>query len=174
MAEFTPQDEKRQVELNKANFFMLRLVPLTTDTDLQEGLLEGDVWYRSDLKALKARINGITNTLVPVPGRIITGTIDTGDVGGTTGPLAVSGDIISAVASIPAGIGTTVAITFPSVGSNFMPLLTIESIGDTALDGDLKAPVVHNLTDTSLNISLDETQSVTQNLRFHVMLWPIA
>ncbi|KKM04494.1 hypothetical protein LCGC14_1763740, partial [marine sediment metagenome] len=76
------------------------------------------------------------------------------------------------VASIPAGSESSIVITYPSVGSNFVPLITIEGTGNPSLDGDLKAPIVHTLTDTSLTVHIDEL-APTNSLRFHVLLWPV-
>lgn len=169
---FDPVDPNRQIEFNEANIFLIRAVPLNADPVEATDLKDGDIWYRGDLNSFKAKVNGTIQTLVPVPGNIISGTFGPFDVGGTTGALTVGGDIISAVASIPAGSESSIVITYPSVGSNFVPLITIEGTGNPSLDGDLKAPIVHTLTDTSLTVHIDEL-APTNSLRFHVLLWPV-
>lgn len=171
---FDPVDSERQVEFNEVNLFVLRANPLNADPVEVADLKDGDIWYRGDLNVFKAKVNGTIQSLSVLPGNIISGTVGTTiDVGGTTGSLTVTGNLISAVASVPNASETSIVVTYPSVGSNFMPLVTIESTGNPSLDGDLKALVVHTITDTSLTIHIDEL-ATTQSLKFHVLLWPIA
>jgi len=171
---FDPVDTQRPLEFHEANLFVLRANALNADPLPASDLKDGDIWYRGDLNVFKAKVNGTIQSLSVLPGNIISGTVGaTIDVGGTTGGLAVTGNLISAVASIPTAGETSIVVTYPSVGSNFMPLVTIEGTGNPSLDGDLKALIVHTIGDTSLTIHIDELATV-QSLRFHVLLWPIA
>lgn len=57
------ENDKKVIELNKANVAQLRLAPLDADPD---DLQDGDVWYRGDTDKLHVRVNGVTKEVAYV------------------------------------------------------------------------------------------------------------
>lgn len=103
--------------------------------------------------------------------RIITGTVSSGDVAGTTGALAVSGGIISASAVTPGANQQRISIVYATIAFN-NPVVTfsLESFANENNDNDLEAPILKNLTGTGFEIFLHETNSVVQNLKIHITI----
>ncbi|KKL93183.1 hypothetical protein LCGC14_1877240 [marine sediment metagenome] len=93
------------------------------------------------------------------------------DVGGSNGALTVSGDIISAVASIPSANQSAVDVTF-ATSAFTTPIIqfAIESAGNGNNDNDLEEPVFENLTGTTVRFFFHETISNVQNLNIHLVV----
>lgn len=99
----------------------------------------------------------------------IRGTIIVGDLGANAGSLTVTGDLTSASATNPAAGVTNITLNFPNI-TNPIVSLAIEGVGTDILDNDLAIPIIRNLTSTSMEIFIEETAAVEQNLIFHMTI----
>lgn len=85
---------------------------------------------------------------------------------------AVGGDITFASKS-NSGSSSTITVTFADQGStNFVAMISIVSLGTADDDNDLETPVILNVTSTSIDIFLNETNGTTQDLRINILLVP--
>ncbi len=99
----------------------------------------------------------------------VRGTISVGDLGANAGVLPVTGDLISASATNPSAGVTNITLNFPNV-INPIVSIAVEGIGSDIFDNDLAIPIIRNLTSTSMEIFIEETASVEQNLIFHMTI----
>jgi len=91
------------------------------------------------------------------------------EVGGTTGPLTVGGDVLSAVAYLSSGSYVTVTFATSMINTNYFIRISIQSLGADAANDDLiLCPVFRVISATTAEIWIRETASVGQNLRFHL------
>ena len=128
----------------------------TGDVDERNGLLS---------KADKAIIDGIGAS--PVKN---TGWFSGLDVAGSVGGLPVSGDITSAVASIPSAGNSVVLVTLQNAMSNTNYYIEIymQSEGLIGPDNDICAPVFKIMSTTQIQIGFQETLGGVQNLKVHI------
>ena len=108
------------------------------------------------------------------PPRQIRGTVDVGDVGGgSSGDIPVTGGLVSATKT-NGTLKSTINITFwPQGGGGFTePIIhcTILSQGDRDDDNDLEALILDNPTSSKINVYLNKTGAVTQNLKLFVTI----
>lgn len=99
------------------------------------------------------------------------GYVNIGDIsGGATSGLGVGGGILSASKTIDNGT-SVVTVNFASqVNTNYVPMISFHSMGARNDDNDFEQPVIISQTATSIQVFLDETNSVSQNLRMYVLL----
>lgn len=85
---------------------------------------------------------------------------------------AVGGNIIFATKS-NAGSSSTITVYFADQGNtNFVPMISLQSLGTADDDNDVETPVILNVTSTSFDIFLNETNGTTQDLRINILLMP--
>lgn len=99
----------------------------------------------------------------------VRGTILVGDIGANAGALTVTGGLISASATVPSAGVSNITLTFPAV-TNPIVSITVEGIGSDILDNDLVMPIIRSLTSTSLDIFVEESAVVVQNVIFHITI----
>lgn len=103
--------------------------------------------------------------------RQVRGTVLVGDVGGgTSGDIAVTGGLVSATKS-NLSLKSTISITFLPQGEGFIdPIIhcSVLSLGDRDDDNDLETPILDNPTPAKINVYLNKTGAVTQNLKLFI------
>ena len=99
-----------------------------------------------------------------------TGTIVVGDIGSGTGSLSVSGCILSASKTNPAGGDSSIVITYTNKG--YIPNIFITVLNEiTGSDvNDIAVPVLQSNSSTTATIYLEETSSVTQVVTLRILL----
>jgi hypothetical protein len=103
--------------------------------------------------------------------KIVSGYVLIGDVASGIS-TAVGGDISFASKS-NSGSSSTITVNFNDQGStNFVPMISIISLGTADDDNDIETPVILNVTSTSFDIFLNETNGTTQDIRINVILMP--
>jgi hypothetical protein len=101
--------------------------------------------------------------------KITAGHVLIGDLASGTS-TTIGGDITSASKS-NSGSSSTITVNFADQGStNFVPMISLTSLGTADDDNDVETPVIRNITATSFDIFLNETNGTTQNLRINIML----
>ena len=99
----------------------------------------------------------------------VAGTVSIGDINAGTA-VSVSGGITSATKTNNGG-RSTITVNFTSLGTtNYIPMISFTSLGNANDDNDFEAPIIRNITASSFEIFLDETNSVIQNLRINVLV----
>ncbi|MEK0369739.1 MAG: hypothetical protein QQN55_01090 [Nitrosopumilus sp.] len=96
--------------------------------------------------------------------KLMKGTVDFGDInGGSSGAVAVTGDILTATKSNLGSSRSSLAITFPTVGtSSYTAMLNIVDIGSSG-STDVKGWVIIARTATGMTIELSEESGNTQD-----------
>jgi hypothetical protein len=103
--------------------------------------------------------------------KIVSGYVLIGDVASGIS-TAVGGDISFASKS-NSGSSSTITVNFEDQGNtNFVPMISLISLGTADDDNDVETPVILNVTSTSFEIFLNETNGTTQDLRINVILMP--
>ncbi|ESU27240.1 hypothetical protein FLJC2902T_22140 [Flavobacterium limnosediminis JC2902] len=103
--------------------------------------------------------------------KITSGYVLIGDVASGIS-TAVGGDIAFASKS-NSGSSSTITVNFADQGNtNFIPMVSLVSLGTADDDNDVETPVILNVTSSSLDIFLNETNGTTQDLRINVILMP--
>jgi len=102
-------------------------------------------------------------------GTIYKGTVTIGDVGGTSGSLPVSGDIISATATNSSGID--IAISHPSLSANAIYNITIENLGSEVLANDITQTVFTRISTSQIRVFFEETSTSSQNVKLNIMIF---
>ena len=101
--------------------------------------------------------------------KITAGNVLIGDVASGTS-TTIGGDVTSASKS-NSGSSSTITVNFADQGStNFVPMISLTSLGTTDDDNNVETPVILNITATSFDIYLTETSVTTQNLRINIIL----
>jgi len=92
------------------------------------------------------------------------------DVGSSAGSLTVSGNITSAIASVPSGGNSSVLVTFANsmTNTNYYLEFFVESLGDYQTDGDIYCPIFQKISATQARIYLQESGNVGQSLKIHL------
>lgn len=92
------------------------------------------------------------------------------DVGGTIGSLAVSGDMVSATASVPSAGDTFVTVNFANAmaNTNYVVKMFIQSEGSLNVDNDICYPVFKPINTTQFQLAIRETSSGAQSLKIHI------
>lgn len=90
------------------------------------------------------------------------------DVGGA-GTLVVSGDVVSAISTIPT-TDTKVTVTFATsmIDTNYFIKIYVQSMGDGNLDNEIYCPVFKILSATTAEIWFKEIGGLIQNLKVHL------
>ncbi len=99
----------------------------------------------------------------------IRGTVAVGDIAGNPGALIVTGGLTSASAAVPTSSTTNITLNFPSIPNPIVSIV-VESLGTDILDNDITIPIVRNLTNTSMEIFIEETGPVGQNITLHIVI----
>ncbi len=99
----------------------------------------------------------------------IRGTIAVGDIGSDAGARSVTGGLTSASTTNPSAGVTNITLSFPKIINPIVSIM-VESIGSDILDNDLTVPIIRSLTSTSLEIFIEETATVVQNVIFHITI----
>ena len=103
--------------------------------------------------------------------KITSGYVLIGDVASGIS-TAVGGDISFASKS-NSGSSSTITVNFEDQGNtNFVPMISLTSLGTADDDNDVETPVILNMTSTSFDIFLNETNGTTQDLRINIVLMP--
>jgi len=103
--------------------------------------------------------------------KFIAGYVLIGDVASGIS-TAVGGDIAFASKS-NSGSSSTITVNFADQGNtNFVPMISLVSLGTADDDDDVETPVILNITSTSFDIFLNETNGTTQDLRINILLIP--
>jgi hypothetical protein len=103
--------------------------------------------------------------------KIASGYVLIGDVASGIS-TAVGGDASFASKS-NSGSSSTITINFEDQGNtNFVPMVSLISLGTADDDNDVETPVILNVTSTSFDIFLNETNGTTQDLRINFILMP--
>lgn len=100
-----------------------------------------------------------------------TGTVVVGDIGGgSTGALTVSGGILSATKTNPAGGDSSIVITYTNKG--YIPNIFITVLNEIAGSSvnDIAVPVLQANSSTTATIYLEETSSATQVITLRILL----
>lgn len=122
-------------------------------------------------KVLTSDGNGNASWSNPSGGGIVAGYVLIGDVASGIS-TAVGGNITFAVKS-NSGSSSTITVVFADQGStNFVPMISIQSLGTADDDDDIETPVILNVTSNSFDIFLNETNGTTQDLRINIMIVP--
>jgi len=100
---------------------------------------------------------------------IYKGTITIGDVGGTSGSLPVSGDIISATAINGSAIDIT--ISHPSVSANAIYNITIENIGNELYANDISQTVFTRISASQIRVYFEEISTSSQNIKLNIVIF---
>ncbi|MEO8763237.1 MAG: hypothetical protein ABI416_03075, partial [Ginsengibacter sp.] len=121
---------------------------------------------QGDKKVLMSDGNGNASWSKMISGYVLIGDVASGIA------TAVGGDISFASKS-NSGSSSTVTVYFADQGNtNFVPMISITSLGTADDDNDIETPVILNVTSNSFDIFLNETNGTTQDLRINVMLMP--
>jgi len=103
--------------------------------------------------------------------KIVSGYVLIGDVASGIS-TAVGGDVSFASKS-NSGSSSTITVNFEDQGNtNFVPIISLISLGTADDDNDVETPVILNVTSTSFDIFLNETNGTTQDLRINIVLIP--
>ena len=121
---------------------------------------------QGDRKVLMSDGNGNASWNKIVAGYVLIGDVASGI------STAVGGDISFASKS-NSGSSSTITVNFEDQGNtNFIPIISIVSLGTADDDNDLETPVILNVTSTSFDIFLNETNGTTQDIRINIILMP--
>lgn len=94
------------------------------------------------------------------------------DVGGSSGALAKSGDIVSATASSSGSPVNDTAITVNLVNAmndlNYVVKMYVQSEGSIGQDNDIGCPIFKVISTTQFIIGIHETAESTQSLKIHI------
>jgi len=92
------------------------------------------------------------------------------DVAGSAGSLPVSGNVTSAVASIPSAGNSVVLVTLQNAmtNTNYYVEIYMQSEGLIGPDNDICAPVFKVMSTTQIQIGFQETLGGVQNLKVHI------
>jgi hypothetical protein len=100
---------------------------------------------------------------------IYKGTVSIGDVGGTSGNLPVSGDIISA--SITTGSAVSITINHPSVSSNAIYNITTENTGNQLYANDITQTVFTRISNSQIRVYYEETSTSVQTIKLNIVIF---
>jgi hypothetical protein len=121
---------------------------------------------QGDRKVLMSDGNGNASWSKIVSGYVLIGDVASGI------STAVGGDISFASKS-NSGSSSTITVNFEDQGNtNFVPMVSLISLGTADDDNDVETPVILNVTSTSFDVFLNETNGTTQDLRINVVLTP--
>lgn len=121
---------------------------------------------QGDRKVLMSDGNGNASWFKIVSGYVLIGDVASGI------STAVGGDVSFASKS-NSGSSSTITVNFEDQGNtNFVPIISLISLGTADDDNDVETPVILNVTSTSFDIFLNETNGTTQDLRINIMLMP--
>lgn len=121
---------------------------------------------QGDRKVLMSDGNGNASWNKFVSGYVLIGDVASGI------STAVGGDISFASKS-NSGSSSTITVNFEDQGNtNFVPVISIVSLGTADDDNDVETPVILNITSTSFDIFLNETNGTTQDIRINVIIIP--
>ena len=121
---------------------------------------------QGDRKVLMSDGNGNASWIKMATGYVLIGDVASGI------STAVGGDMSFASKS-NSGSSSTITVNFEDQGNtNFVPMISLISLGTADDDNDVETPVVLNVTSTSIDIFLNETNGTTQDLRINVVLIP--
>lgn len=93
------------------------------------------------------------------------------DIGGTSGPMTVSGNITSAIATAYSPDGSVVLVTLDnSMGNtNYKVIVSIESNNTSVLtDCEIGTPVVKKVSATQFQIGFIQFTARVQNIKVHI------
>jgi hypothetical protein len=123
-------------------------------------------------KVLTSDANGnATWQALPAAGQPLAGYVLIGDV--ASGISTAVGGGITFASKSNSGSSSTITVNFPDQGNtNFVPIISIISLGTADDDNDLETPVILNVTSTSFDIFLNETNGTTQDIRINILLIP--
>jgi hypothetical protein len=121
---------------------------------------------QGDRKVLMSDGNGNASWNKFISGYVLIGDVASGI------STAVGGDISFASKS-NSGSSSTITVNFTDQGNtNFVPMISLSSLGTADDDNDVETPVILNVTSTSFDIFLNETNGTTQDLRINIILMP--
>jgi len=93
------------------------------------------------------------------------------DISGSAGSLSVSGNITSAVASVPTAGDSVVLVTMQNAmpNMNYRVDITLESMSSSINnDNDVSCPVFKKISTTQFQVAFKEVGTVIQNLKIHL------
>lgn len=97
------------------------------------------------------------------------GTFTVGDVGGTSGSLVCTGDLISANAVVGSNqVTVTVTMAHTMANTTYLVKSWLESLGTMSNDNDVFSPVFKTISTSQFSLSLHEGISSTQSIKVHV------
>jgi len=103
--------------------------------------------------------------------KIVSGYVLLGDV--ASGISTTVGGDVSFASKSNSGSSSTITVNFEDQGNtDFIPMITITSLGTADDDNDVETPVILNVTSTSFDIFLNETNGTTQDIRINIILMP--
>jgi Rieske Fe-S protein len=100
---------------------------------------------------------------------IYKGTVSIGDVGGTSGNLPVSGDIISATTTT--GSAVSITINHPSVSANAIYNITTENISNQLYANDITQTVFTRISNNQIRVYYEETSTSVQGIKLNIMIY---
>jgi len=134
-------------------------------TDPLEGGSSGVMNYA--IKGLANRTKFLFDKLIPKNRGWFSGF----DVGGSSGPLSVSGDIASAVATVVTGDGGMVLVTMSNAmnNMNYKVVVSLESNStDVLADCELGSPVFKKISTTQFQLGFIQFSLRLQNIKVHI------